>query len=146
MDLIVAELLSEGKYVADTGEEIKFDIPNVQTVKKNDVSDFKSFLRIMKEKITEYKRKSFDTPDRILVGEEIVNDLIDDEFFMNQIDKLGLANVMVDDKYVAIAKVFNHLLIESDPIVDMKGADISIAKGNRMTMLATKRLHPAFAA
>ena len=145
MDLIVAELLSEGKYVADTGEEIKFDIPVVKPRKKNDMTDFKSFLRIMKEEINDYKKKSFDTPDRILIGEDIVNDLIDDEFFINQTHKLGLSSVTVDEKYVAIAKVFNYLLLESEPIVDMKGVDISIAKGNRMTMLATKRLHPAFA-
>ena len=47
-----------------------------------------SFLRIMKEEINDYKKKSFDTPDRILVGEDIVNDLIDDEFFINQVNKL----------------------------------------------------------
>ena len=141
MDLITAELLSKGEYYADTGEKISFDIPAVKSRKKNDISDFKSFLRIMKEEINDYKKKSFDTPDRILVGEDIVNDLIDDEFFINQVNKLGLANVTIDDKYIAIAKVFNYLLLESEPITDMKGVSIDIAKGNRMTLLATKRLH-----
>lgn len=145
MDLIVAELLSKGEYYADTGEKISFAIPAVKPRKKNDISDFKSFLRIMKEEINDYKRKSFDTPDRILIGEDIINELIDDEFFINQVNKLGLANVTIDDKYIAIAKVFNYLLLESEPITDMKGLDIDISKGNRMTLLSTKRLHIAHA-
>ncbi|MBP9479062.1 MAG: hypothetical protein KBF12_10615 [Sebaldella sp.] len=145
MDLSTAELLSDGEYFADTGEKISFDIPAVKTKKKNDISDFKSFLRLMKEEINIYKRTSLDTPDRILIGEDIVNDLIDDEIFRDQVQKLGLGNIMIDDKYVAVAKVFNYLLLESEPIVGMDGVDIDIAKGNRMTLLSTKRLHIAHA-
>ncbi len=143
MDLSVAELLSNGSYRADTGEIIGFDIPSIKTRKKNDINDFRSFLRILKEEINIYKRSSFDTPDKILIGEDIVNDLIDDEVFLKQVDILGLANVMHDDKHAAIAKVFNYLLTESEPILDIDGGNVDISKGNRITMLSTKRIHKA---
>ncbi len=145
MDLVTAELLSDGEYFADTGERIAFDIPAVKPRKKNDVADFKSFIRIMKEEINLYKKSSLETPDRILIGEDIVNDLIDDEFFMRQVEVLGLANILQDSKNTAIAKVFNYLLSEAEPIIDINGGGVDIASGNRMTLLATKRLHIAHA-
>ncbi|MGL5905012.1 MAG: hypothetical protein ACRCZO_20190 [Cetobacterium sp.] len=139
-NIMVAQLIHNGEYVSFDGRKVAFPIRPVDTL---DYTEHGKFLVEYKKQLRAFIKVHGKRPTDVLVGEEIVNELLRDKIFMEEVYKLGLANFGEDDKKVVIARVLGTLLEEEAPAFD-PDLEIDAAKGNRITLMDCSRLHPAY--
>ncbi len=141
-DLMVAQLIHNGEYVSKDGLKIGFPIRAVDTL---DYTENGKFLVEYKKQLRAFIRANGTRPTDVTVGEEIVDQLLRDEQFKDEVYKLGLAGFAQDDTEVVIAKVLGTQLKEEMPAYD-PDLKVDSAKGTRLTLINGKAIHHGFAA
>ena len=139
-NIMVAQLIHTGGYTSFEGRKVEFPIRAIDTL---DYTTHGNFLVNYKKQLRAFIRVNGKRPTNVLVGEDVVNELLRDKVFMDEIYKLGLAGFTQDDKEVVIARVLGTVLEEEMPAYD-PDLEIDSAVGNRITLLETSRIHPAY--
>lgn len=138
-NIMVAQLIHTGGYTSSEGRKVEFPIRPIDTL---DYTAHGNFLVEYKKQLRAFIKVNGKRPTNVLVGESVVNELLRDKVFMDEIYKLGLAGFAQDDKEVVIARVLGTVLEEEMPAYD-PDLEIDSAVGNRITLLETSRIHPA---
>lgn len=139
-NIMVAQLIHTGGYTSFEGRKVEFPIRAVDTL---DYTTHGNFLVEYKKQLRAFIRVHGKRPTNVLVGEDVVNELLRDKIFMDEIYKLGLAGFTQEDKEVVIARVLGTVLEEEMPAYD-PDLEIDSAVGNRITLLETSRIHEAY--
>lgn len=139
-NIMVAQLIHDGKYTSCEGRKIEFPIRAVDTL---DYTAHGNFLVNYKKQLRAFIKENGKRPDAVIVGEKIVDELLRDKIFMDEVYKLGLAGFDQDQKDVVIARVLGTQLQEEAPAYD-PDLEIDSATGNRITFINTERLHDAY--
>ncbi|MGL6114406.1 MAG: hypothetical protein ACRC1R_05145 [Cetobacterium sp.] len=140
-NIMVAQLIHNGEYQSHDGRKISFPIREIDTL---DYTKHGNFLVNYRKQLREFIKVNGKRPDVVLVGDKIVDELLKDQMFIDQIYKLGLANFDQDNKNVIIARVLGTQLEEMAPAYD-PDLEVDSAKSNRLTLINTSRLHEAYA-
>lgn len=139
-NIMVAQLIHTGGYTSSEGRKVEFPIRPIDTL---DYTAHGNFLVEYKKQLRAFIKVNGKRPTNVLVGESVVNELLRDKVFMDEIYKLGLAGFAQDDKEVVIARVLGTVLEEEMPAFD-PDLEIDSAVGNRITLLETSRIHEAY--
>lgn len=139
-NIMVAQLIHTGGYTSFEGRKVNFPIRPIDTL---DYKVHGNFLVEYKKQLRAFIKVHGKRPSNVLVGEDVVNELLRDKIFMDEIYKLGLAGFTQDDKEVVIARVLGTVLEEEMPAYD-PDLEIDSAVGNRITLLETSRIHEAY--
>lgn len=140
-DLMVAQVIHGGEYTSYDGRTVVFPIRPVDTL---DYTAHGNFLVNYKKQLRAFIKVNGKRPDAVIVGEKIVDELLRDKIFMEEIYKLNLAGIDQDNKNVVIARVLGTQLEEEFPAFD-PDLEVDSATGTRITMLDTSRIHEAYA-
>ena len=140
-NIMVAQLIHEGKYTSCEGRTVEFPIRPIDTM---DYTAHGKFLLEYKKQLRAFVKVNGKRPDSVIVGEKIVDELLKDKIFMEEVYKLGLAGFKEDDKNIVVAKVLGTQLEEEMPAYD-PDLEVDSAKGDTITLLNTERLHDAYA-
>ena len=103
------------------------------------------FLEIMRQELFRFRLKNGKNPDVIKIGTTIIELLMKDTMFIEQVYKLGLGRLTPDNTEFVIANVFGKDL-EMHTTVVMVDSGVSVAdSAMQVHMFNTERLHPAYA-
>ncbi len=141
-DIMVAQLVHNGEYVSKERLKIGFPIRAVDTL---DYTTEGNFLVEYKKQLRAFIKANGRRPTDVIVGEAIVDQLLKDKVFHDEIYKLGLSGFNENDKDVVIARVLGTQLKEEAPAFD-PDLEVDSAKANRLTLINGESLHHGYAA
>lgn len=141
-DIMVAQLIHNGEYISKDGLKVGFPIRPVDTL---DYTENGKFLSQYKKQLRAFIKANSRRPTDVTLGEDVVNQLLKDKEFHDEIYKLGLAGLDENREDVVIARVLGSVLIEEAPAYD-PDLEIDSANGNRLTLINGEGIHHGFAA
>jgi hypothetical protein len=132
-----------GKFYDSEGALVKDYGLDAATAKTWDATH--PFLEIMRQELFRFRLNNGKNPDVIKIGTTIIEHLMKDTVFTDQVYKLGLAKLTTDNAEFVIANVFGKNL-EMHTTVTMVDDGVSVADaGMYVHMYNTDRLHKSWA-
>lgn len=138
-DDLCAKILKTGSYTLKNGDTLNFGLKEAVGMNYNATT---TFIKGIYNNILAFRKLNYKNPDKIRIGEKIIEKLLDDKTFQEFVKNMGLAGMQNDNQELVVAQVLNQQLNLLDPTIGDTGTEIF--DGTEIHMLNQENLYKAY--